>query len=114
MCPALISWQQLARQFCFVGTCAVPQQWQRPEAHGLTAAQFAALLGWCALEAPTPPSMQRAPASTDAREASPHAAAAMKLKALFAHLQLSRGAQQLRARESSAIGGAGANMAPSA
>ena len=45
LCPSLISRAQLARQFCFVGTCAAPEQWQRPEAHGLTAAQFAALLG---------------------------------------------------------------------
>jgi len=30
LCPMLIGWSQLARQFCFVGTCAVPQQWQRP------------------------------------------------------------------------------------
>ena len=36
LCPMLIGWSQLARQFCFVGTCAVPQQWQRPEVHGLT------------------------------------------------------------------------------
>ena len=35
LCPALLGWSQLARQFCFVGTCAVPQQWQRPEVHGL-------------------------------------------------------------------------------
>ena len=31
--------------------------------------------------------------------ASPHAAATLKLKALFAHLQLSQGAVQLRSRE---------------
>ena len=36
LCPALVGWPQLARQFCFVGTCAVPHQWQRPEVHGLT------------------------------------------------------------------------------
>ena len=36
LCPALLGWSQLARQFCFVGTCAVPQQWQRPEVHSLT------------------------------------------------------------------------------
>ena len=99
LCPALVPWQQLARQFCFVGTCAIAEQWQRPEAHGLTAAQFAALLGWCALEAPTPAGM-RPPAETPGRQdASPHAAVALKLKGLFAHLQLSRGAQQLRSRE---------------
>ena len=162
LCPALVGWPQLARQFCFVGTCAVPQQWQRPEVHGLTrtrslpqtrtrslpqnpnpkptpnpnpnpnpnpypspspnpnpnqvhgltAAQFAALLGWCALEAPTPPQQLRTPEPSSAsREASasPHAAATLKLKALFAHLQLSRGAQQLRSRE--AANGPGSPLA---
>ena len=80
--------------------------------HGLTAAQFAALLGWCALEAPTPPQQLRTPEPTSAsREASasPHAAASLKLKALFAHLQLSRGAQQLRSRE--AANGPGSPLA---
>ena len=162
LCPALVGWPQLARQFCFVGTCAVPHQWQRPEVHGLTrtrslpqtrtrslpqnpnpkptpnpnpnpnpnpypnpnpnpnpnqvhgltAAQFAALLGWCALEAPTPPQQLRTPEPSSAsREASasPHAAATLKLKALFAHLQLSRGAQQLRSRE--AANGPGSPLA---
>ena len=86
-----------------MGTCAVAAQWQRPEVHGLTAAQFAALLGWCALEAPTPAPMARAAAAAADEKSSPHAAAALKLKALFAHLQLSRGAQQLRAREDGAL-----------
>ena len=98
LCPALVPWQQLARQFCFVGTCAVPEQWQRPEAHGLTAAQFAALLGWCALEAPMPNTLRAPEPPPCARGdgASPHAGAALKLKALFAHLQLSRGAHVMR------------------
>jgi len=95
LCPTLVPWQQLARQFCFVGTCAVPEQWHRPETHGLTAAQFAALLGWCALEAPMPSTLH-APPSARGDGASPHAGAALKLKALFAHLQLSRGAHVLR------------------
>ena len=82
------------------------------QAHGLTAAQFAALLGWCALEARTPPQQLRTPEPSSAsREASasPHAAATLKLKALFAHLQLSRGAQQLRSRE--AANGPGSPLA---
>ena len=80
----------------------LPAPFTPNQVHGLTAAQFAALLGWCALEAPTPPQQLRTPEPSSAsREASasPHAAATLKLKALFAHLQLSQGAVQLRSRE---------------
>ena len=87
--PTLASWQQLARWFCFVGTCVVPEEWHRPESHGVTLQQFERLLGWCALEQPD------FAVSADEPPGSPtRAPAYIKAKALFSHLFRSKGAQR--------------------
>lgn len=91
LCPALASWEQLGRLFCLAGTCASAQDTPRPEAYGVTLAQFSEVVGCSFLlshqAAPPKPAEPTSPTLTPAYH---------KSKAGLAHLRNSRGAQQLR------------------